>query len=140
MRLTTCIVLLFLGSTLGSACAPEIGDDCESSVDCSPNGDRICDVASPNGYCTVRACDPDTCPEEGTCVEWRYDPDRTAINYCMRRCGPDEGCRDGYACLRAADVREAVGDPSSPQLARIIDLDRDAETTMFCVATQPAAL
>ena len=115
-------------------CAPQIGDSCGSSGDCSVNGDRICDIAQPDGYCTVQACDPDTCPSEGTCVEWRYDPDRTSETYCMKRCSSDGDCRDGYLCL--AQTAMQLVDPSNPDstLARVIDLDRDAETTKFCVA------
>lgn len=95
-------------------CAPSLGDSCSNSADCSVNGDRICDIASPGGYCTVRGCDPETCPGSGVCVEWRGDPPRTAETWCMKRCGSDSDCRrkDGYACVRDGDSRlvDAEGD------------------------------
>lgn len=136
--------LLLVGLTvaaagaIGMGCAPAIGDSCETSVDCSVNGDRICDIAQPRGYCTVRACDPDTCPGESTCVEWRFQPDRTAVTYCMKRCKSDDGCRNDYACMNESDSRllETAGDPESG-IARIVDLDRDPAETNFCVALLP---
>jgi hypothetical protein len=53
-----------------AACGTEIGDSCLSSQDCSPNGDRVCDVAQVDGYCTIAGCDYDTCPEEAVCVRF----------------------------------------------------------------------
>lgn len=137
--------LLLVGLTvaaagaIGMGCAPAIGDSCETSVDCSVNGDRICDIAQPRGYCTVRACDPDTCPGEATCVEWRFQPDRTAVTYCMKRCKSDDGCRNDYACMNESDAAllEDPSNPDSPSIARIVDLDRDPAETNFCVATEP---
>ena len=43
------VSFLLFGSVAlsAAACAPEIGDDCASSVDCSPQGDRLCDVTQP---------------------------------------------------------------------------------------------
>ena len=116
-------------------CAPEIGDSCETSIDCSVNNDRICDIAQSGGYCTVRACDPDTCPDEATCVEWRYDPERTSVTYCMKRCSNDGDCRDRYTCVDQSSPKllEDPGDPES-SIARVVDIERDAETTSFCVA------
>lgn len=125
-------------AALGLGCAPAIGDECETSVDCSVNGDRICDIAQPRGYCTVRACDPDTCPGESTCVEWRYLPDRTAITYCMKRCKTDDGCRPGYACMNESDPRLVdTSSAASESIARVADLDRDPAETSFCVAVLP---
>lgn len=70
----TIIFILALCTTalLGPGCGSEIGDSCETSLDCSPNGDRLCDVSesSPGGYCTVRGCDYDSCPEDAVCVRF----------------------------------------------------------------------
>jgi len=135
---------LMLRIALGTAlilagCAPAIGDNCGSSVDCSVNGDRICDLASPGGYCTVVGCDPDTCPDGALCVEWRFAPDRTAQTYCMKRCGGDGDCRGSYACMRPEDPRldedYPMNDPASPMpLAQIVDLDESRQAASFCAA------
>src|SRR5687767_8807844 len=51
-------------------CGSEIGDECVVSSDCSPSGDRFCDISSRGGYCTVQGCDFNTCPGEATCVRF----------------------------------------------------------------------
>jgi len=53
-----------------AACGSEIGDSCLTHSDCSPSGDRICDLSQRDGYCTVLGCDYDTCPEESVCVRF----------------------------------------------------------------------
>ena len=126
--------LAFALSLLGVGCAPHIGDSCKSSTDCSINGDRICDFASPGGYCTVQGCDPDTCPGGSVCVEWRYDPPRTSQTYCMDACGTSHTCRqgDGYACLHAGDA--ALQGPDGRDLGRIIDLSDSSRANGFCAS------
>ncbi|MDQ3363854.1 MAG: hypothetical protein M3680_00275 [Myxococcota bacterium] len=63
-------------------CGNEIGDECVVSSDCSPNGDRLCDSASPAGYCTIQGCDFNTCPEESACVRFFTG------NFSNRVCDP----------------------------------------------------
>ncbi len=116
---------------LATGCAPEIGDGCNSSADCSVNGDRICDLAYPGGYCTVAGCDTDTCPDGAVCVEWRFSPDRTAASYCMASCGGDGDCRGDYACMQDADERLVDGE--GERIARVLDSDAD-RNPRFCVA------
>jgi len=117
---------------LSAGCSPQIGDSCKSSTDCSINGDRVCDFASPNGYCTVQGCDPDTCPGNSLCVEWRYDPPRTSETFCMDRCGGNGGCRQGagYACVHEDDP--ALTGPDGQPLGHIIDLNESAQDKDFC--------
>ena len=100
---------------LASACAPEIGDSCLTSADCSVNGDRICDVAQEGGYCTIRDCEPGTCPDGAHCVEFRFTEERHATTWCMAVCDGDSDCREdeGYRCVSAA----ALG----PDIARVLD-------------------
>lgn len=95
-----------------AACGEEIGDACSLSSDCSPQGDRICDVASPGGYCTVFGCDVGTCPEEAVCV--RFFPTVDSNRPCdpatedngTDACTADEVCTLAGACaLRSAEVR-----------------------------------
>lgn len=113
------VAMTALGAT---ACAPEIGDDCNHSSDCSVNGDRFCDTAQPGGYCTVIGCDPDTCPDGALCVEWRFEPSRTAATWCMKSCGSNKSCRGGrYACVHEGD--EVLQDEDGLPLARVIDLE-----------------
>jgi hypothetical protein len=94
-----------------NACAPEIGDDCETDLDCSAQGSRPCDRTQPGGYCTIRGCEARTCPEESVCVKFRPQVERLAVTYCMFACASDDDCRtnEGYLCLRA-DEFGAEGD------------------------------
>ena len=57
----------------GGACSHDIGDGCQTSVDCDPSGTRSCDLSQPGGYCTINGCDETTCPSGATCV--RYFPE-----------------------------------------------------------------
>lgn len=123
-----CLALTLIG------CAPKIGDKCHTSGDCSLGGQRICDTAQPGGYCTVQGCDPDSCPSGAVCVEWRYDPPRTAETWCMRACKSDSGCRSGYRCVATTDpaLRSLI---DCAPLARIIDLNEKLRNAKFCAAT-----
>jgi len=61
---------VFVLALVAVGCGKEIGDECIVSTDCSPNGDRQCDVSSTGGYCTIQGCDFDTCPEEAACIRF----------------------------------------------------------------------
>lgn len=82
------IFLLFV-----SACAAEIGDECERSNQC-PAG-AICDTSTPDGYCTIPQCTQTGCPQESTCIEFGQ---RTS--FCMKWCEDDGDCRSGHQCVR----------------------------------------
>ena len=86
-----------LGLGLCAGCAAEVGDECSSNVDCSPNGDRVCDTAAPGGYCTILGCRAGSCPEEAVCVAWGRGVEER--EFCMRTCGSSSDCRDGYQCF-----------------------------------------
>lgn len=132
--------LVFSLAALG-ACAPEIGDSCTTSIDCSINGDRICDDTVTDGYCTIIGCDPDTCPDRARCVEWRGAVDRTAVRYCMARCVVDDDCRENYRCLNPIRDREMfpvdediVDEAGLPvPLARVVDLSEGFAEARFCI-------
>jgi hypothetical protein len=96
---------------LASGCAPRIGDGCYSQTNCSINGDRVCDITQPGGYCTVFDCSPDTCPDDSVCVRFEPDTARLSRNVCMRRCSSDGDCRTdkGYHCV-GNSVGEQHGD------------------------------
>ena len=76
MRVKRKLLRLVLGLGVlatAAACRRGVGDECATSVDCSPNGDRICDLSQPGGYCTVDGCDARSCPEDSACI--RYFPE-----------------------------------------------------------------
>jgi hypothetical protein len=108
------IVPLCVAGLLVVGCGNEIGDSCERSLDCSPEGDRICDLSesSPGGYCTIRGCDHDSCPGDSVCVgffsaqfpERNCTPDTEDIS--TDDCLPDEACTLRNTCApRLSEVR-----------------------------------
>lgn len=103
---------LVLGVLLAAGCGKEIGDECIVASDCSPNGDRQCDVSSQGGYCTVRGCDFNTCPDEAVCVRFftgnfsNKDCDPATENVGTDDCGLDELCSLPGKCVpRSSEVR-----------------------------------
>jgi len=110
------IMLVFAGAGLGGlgACGSEIGDSCSLSSDCSPSGDRICDLSQDDGYCTVVGCDYDTCPEEGVCIRFFVgqfddkpcDPVTEDLASDSDACTFDEVCPlQGFCVPRSAEAR-----------------------------------
>lgn len=103
--------LLVLG-LLAAGCGKEIGDACIVSSDCSPNGDRQCDVSTKGGYCTIQGCDFDTCPSEAACVRFftgsfaNRPCDPTTENISTDDCNLDELCSLVGQCVpRSSEVR-----------------------------------
>ena len=109
-RVTRARRLIAMALVLGG-CTPSIGDRCNSSTDCSVQGNRTCDTSQPGGYCTVLGCTANSCPNSAACVVFRvsipgcpYDdyhaPARTGRALCMAHCDKDSDCRqnDGYIC------------------------------------------
>ena len=112
------LLALSLSLPLLGACAAEIGDSCETNIECSANGDRICDTAQTEGYCTIQGCDPDSCPEEASCVAFfptnmlnrPCDPAREdAVDPAVQPtndCGAGEICiSSGFCALAAQETR-----------------------------------
>jgi hypothetical protein len=115
--------LLVLVGLFVAGCRPKIGDKCVANVDCAPDAntiDRICDTTSPDGYCLISDCSPDTCPPEASCVAFRGG----AFTFCMAACQANEECRGPeYECVPS--------DPSGN--AVIIDtVSREDGATGFC--------
>lgn len=73
------------------ACAPSVGDSCETSAEC-PRG-AICDVTAPGGYCYFDGCDTESCPPGTVCVEFNDEE-----QFCMEYCEGDQQCRNDYVC------------------------------------------
>jgi hypothetical protein len=120
-------------------CTPSIGSSCELSTDCSSQGDRVCDTAEPNGYCTVQNCKPNECPDEAACVEFNAsvpgcpysdrDPSRLSVSFCMAQCHSDGDCRSdtdstGRRLYTCADPR------LTPWHALILDDDQTQKTCL----------
>lgn len=88
---------------LTAGCSHNVGDSCSSNVDCSPLGDRFCDVSAPSGYCTIEGCDvtlvagvpTDSCPTEAVCVRF-FAP--IAGKSCDPMASPN-GCALDERCL-----------------------------------------
>jgi hypothetical protein len=111
-------LLLLLCAGLGGlgalGCGKEIGDECIVSTDCSPNGDRQCDRASTNGYCTIQGCGVSTCPEEAVCVRFftggfanrPCDPAKEDQDGSTDACSFDELCSLAGNCVpRSSEIR-----------------------------------
>ena len=77
-----------------AGCGAKIGKSCTQNVDCSPLGDRFCDVSAPGGYCTIEGCDDTSCPSESVCVRFlEPDPSRTCDVYTQATdCGASDVC------------------------------------------------
>jgi len=129
--------LMLVALLLAIGCGKEIGDTCIISSDCSPNGDRYCDISSKEGYCTIQGCDFDTCPSEAACIRFftgNFDnrpcttqdecsldelcsleghcaPRSSELRYCMRTCGSNDDCRSGYECRDIELMIEHGGEP-----------------------------
>jgi hypothetical protein len=117
------------------ACTPKIGDKCQVSTDCSVQGDRLCDISQPDGYCTQLNCHSASCPpDEGSCVLFdsaipgcgfddRASPlgSRVARSSCIANCTTNNDCRSGYVCA----------DPRQPPFYGFI-LDDD-QTKLTCL-------
>lgn len=124
-----CVLALLLWS---AACAPQLGDDCQTSADCSINNDRECDISQPGGYCTIRNCEANGCGEEGRCVMFDPDVPRRSVTFCMAKCDNGSDCRSAYACVRAdsAIFQKPDGTPG----ARV--LDTGGANWKFCAAKE----
>jgi hypothetical protein len=70
-RLTLLAALL----ALIAGCRDKIGDPCRRAFDCSPRGDRLCDLSNApfdpqgKGECTIEGCSHGACPREAVCVK-----------------------------------------------------------------------
>ncbi len=65
-------IIVSLASLLVAGCGAQIGNSCQTNLDCSPLGDRFCDTAPEGGYCTIEDCDTTAvpCPSEAVCIRF----------------------------------------------------------------------
>lgn len=133
-----------------AACSPEIGDSCSTALDCSASGTRLCDETQPGGYCTLEACEANTCPEESVCVQFgrRFEGqpvDRLSHSFCMYKCDTDGDCRtdDDYKCFSgksfgAGSEAEVLGNAKQKFCAATpskLPTERSTEAQMSLPAT-----
>jgi hypothetical protein len=151
------VALASILGVLGAS-GKEIGDACVTAADCDPNGARQCDPegSSPGGYCTILGCDYSTCPDNSACIRFftgnftnkgcgmpkdppcsldelcsinnHCVPRSSEVRYCMRTCGSNGDCRDGYECRDFAQMKDHGGEPV---LAPGVVLD-EAHAPKFC--------
>jgi len=147
-RLAFCLAL----APALAGCAPQIGDKCTISTDCSQLGDRLCDITQPEGYCTIFNCEPDTCPDS-VCVAFdpKLDPacgytddgrsPRFERTFCLRPCDDDSDCRDEYMCvnlLKDKDDRNADG-ACGKHTGELVSSADDLRSISLIVDQQPTA-
>ncbi|RZO54950.1 MAG: hypothetical protein EVA89_26820 [Sandaracinaceae bacterium] len=129
-------LLLLVFAVISVGCAPQIGDGCNNSFDCSINGDRQCDLSQPSGACTIFGCDADTCPDDAVCVRFRPEPSRLTFTACMKPCETDASCRvsEDFICLSANEVlaTEGPGGGEGDVIAEIVDEERGERS--FCIS------
>jgi hypothetical protein len=94
---------VLLAVLAGSACTKKIGDDCRSSIDCSQDSERTCDISQPGGYCTIEGCDEHSCPDESACI--RFFPRLYLTKPCAQGCAVDELCVGDMCAPRSSERR-----------------------------------
>ena len=105
MGLTRLAYVALLATIVAAGCSKEIGDDCRTSIDCSQESERTCDISQPGGYCTIEGCDERSCPEEAVCI--RFFPRQYLTKKCADPpgCGSDELCLDDGLCAPRSSER-----------------------------------
>lgn len=107
--LSTAVVTLLASAALvlGAGCGSEIGDSCAVSIDCDPSNsnDRVCDLSSTGGYCTIIGCDHESCPENSVCIRFYVASfanapcDFATEDLTTFDCGTDEVCSFKGQCV-----------------------------------------
>lgn len=125
---------------LGASCQKLIGDGCTNDTDCSLNFDRRCDLTQQGGYCTIPECEPERCPGEALCVEFRGGASRLARRFCLAPCTNNGDCRGGYVCAPptvtgSATCPDDPGTGAYPECTRVLDAvpSQRRPRAQFCV-------
>lgn len=106
------------------ACRNKIGDPCKRAFDCSPRGERQCDLSNASfdpkreGECTIENCSLGACPREGICIKVysskflsiACDPEREDIDVDdngvpIDDCAPNEVCLHEGLCADEITAR-----------------------------------
>ena len=140
--LTNLTFILFVNSVflIGISCEAEIGDSCSSSTDCSSKGDRICDVSSPGGYCTISGCQADSCPSESVCISF-YPPE-----LLVQPCNPitedawgentSNDCNESEVCLSSGYCAPTIFEHR--YCMKKCSKDSDCRSNYKCIETSTA--
>ena len=147
MRLVLALGLALVG------CAPEIGDACTTSTDCSQNGDRQCDISQPGGYCTIFNCEPadsnpaSKCPDESACVAFAAEPSPVpgcanslgstpyTETFCLKKCDNGDDCRSGYICINPETFGSS--DRNGDLFFSAVDLDGPTKVCVVAFSAPP---
>jgi hypothetical protein len=105
-----------------SGCGRSIGDQCQLNTDCSPNGDRTCDLSQPGGYCTVEGCDQTSCPSDSACM--RFFPVQF-LSTDTKLCDP--ACEDAVPQTAPAVACTIADSPSAPTVCNGASTDACAD-------------
>src|SRR5262245_52885978 len=94
-------LITLAAATAAAGCGHSIGDSCSQGSDCAQDRTRICDLSSPDGYCTQAGCDFASCPSEAVCV--RFYPGLSSEILCDPAnpgdtCGIDMVCTVAGVC------------------------------------------
>jgi len=107
-RLLSLGLVLALVFMLAPACAPIVGDACETQSDCGTS--LFCERSMPDGYCTLKNCEDEGCPDEGVCIRFSSD-----VSWCMQPCSSNTDCRGRYTCVTDFGVHAFCNDARANQ-------------------------
>ena len=152
------LALAFALLSLG--CGKEIGNACQTNIDCQQDGTRECDLSQPGGYCVVSGCDEKACPSGSVCIRFfsylfstascQGDTDCPTDNlclpdsptslcvpriseqrYCQKSCGDNSDCRGGYICQTAGMVGTTATLPTRGSIA-LVNTANQSKPVRFC--------
>jgi hypothetical protein len=111
------LMTLVLAGLATPACSKHIGDGCNTNIDCAQDGNRICDLSQPGGYCTEDGCDDSSCPSEAICV--RFFDQKYPTGTCSTPPGSVGECPRDQTCVDQCHTDELCvvcgPGPSQPQ-------------------------
>lgn len=125
-------------------CRDKIGDPCKRAFDCSPQGNRQCDLSNApfdpqrEGECTIENCARGSCPREGICIKVysskflsvACDPEREDLDVDEDG-NPIDDCDPGEVCLPEGLCADEITARSSCRLE--CKRDRDCRDNYKCV-------
>jgi hypothetical protein len=117
-------IRFFAGVSTNLPCDPRTEDADQEMPSEAP--DDVCTALVPTDDCTS----DEVCTLTGNCV-----PRSSEVRYCMKSCGSNDDCRDGYECRDEDLMVEHGGEPVAPPDDCTLDALKDHPA--FC-AQAPA--